>query len=1571
MAAGGTLVGRGYVSIRPEFEGNWSRAAQGRGSAAGSSFSKGFSRAVSSGLKGIGALAGVAVASNLTNIAGAAALAAPALATVGAAAGALKLGLSGVGDAFKAAFADSSADAKAAASATRQVESAQRSLADAQRALADARVQAAERVAEAQQGVRDAERDLSDAQRDARNVQADLNDARIEAARALEDMNSRLKDSQLDEREAVLRLKEAEDELRKAQAKPGVTPQEIEKLTLARDRAKQNLTEQRTETKRLAADTAKANKAGVNGSDQVLTARQRISDANQTVADKERALAQAQAGVDKARADGQRSIADAQRNVAEAAQALADAQAAAAAQTSKLDQAMAKLSPNAKSFVNAIRGVAPAWTAMRLGVQDRLFAGLDTRVSALARQTIPTLQRGLTGTAGVLNTMAKSAIDAVSSLQKTGMLKQILDGATKNLAIFEKVPGQVVTAFGQMTVAAQPAFNQLLTQIGGGLDGLFTKLEQSFGSGGFAQAIDTAMTLFSQLLTAAGNAFGILSSVLKAASDAGGQIIGVVGAGLAELNRIAAMPQVQASLRAIFASVAQIVGAIVPVIGAVAQAVLPLIAMFAPFIQQITQQLAPVLLQMVSALGSALTPILAALLPALFQVSSAIVQVVSMVTPLLAPISQLLTAVIGALMPVLQPLVGLILQLVQSAIGPLMTIVGAVVPVVQLFGQILSGVMAALQPILGPAVELLGQVAGLLAGLFAQAVGQLLGVIQPLIPIGIQLVQSVLGALAPILPVVGQAITQVVAALGGLLPMVAGVWAQLAGSLAPILRQLTPILAQVASVIVSGLAVVLPVLTQVVSILFRALSPLFPLIGQIVGIVVQLAGNVLAALMPALSQLIKAAVQLLVAFLPILPPVAQLIGLVVGLAAGILSVLLPPLVKVASFLVGILAGALGTVIGWVAKLVSWIASILGPTVKWLAGVITWAVNGMLRMFRWFYDVLIGHSILPDIVRYIRQVFAVTFGWLYNNIIKPVWHGIQTAISVAWNKGIKPVFNALKAGVGLVATSFRIARDGIGKVWAKIQDLTKKPIAFVINTVYNRGVVPLWNAAAKVLPISKLQPFKPKGFARGGILPGYQRAKRDDVLMPMRSGEGVLVPEAVKGLGKGFIDAANAAGNRGGVEGVRRAFGPGLAEGGIVGDHGGIGDWFGGTLKNIGGLVGKAKDWVLGNVAKVAELAAKPIRALIDRIPGGKTGFGQLATALPRTVLDRALSFIRGSERDTLQSAGGQWIKPVNVPYGTRFGVRGRMWSSGRHTGLDFPAPIGTPVHAVAAGQIASALSGGPYGNHILINHGGGLQSLYAHLSKMLVKSGAVAQGRVIGRVGATGNVTGPHLHLEARLSGRPVDPMPYLTGGGSAGSGGKGVQRWRSTVLSALSQVGQPASLANTVLRRMNQESGGDPNIVNRWDSNWKAGHPSVGLMQVIRGTFQAFAGKYRNTGPFSYGVSTNPLANIYASMRYALSRYGSLSSAYNRPGGYDSGGWLQPGWTPVYNGLGEPEAVVTPRQLRALEGAATAGVVSSGGEFTGDLYLDSGEFLGKVRGVVRQENGAVLQALGAMPRRG
>lgn len=184
-----------------------------------------------------------------------------------------------------------------------------------------------------------------------------------------------------------------------------------------------------------------------------------------------------------------------------------------------------------------------------------------------------------------------------------------------------------------------------------------------------------------------------------------------------------------------------------------------------------------------------------------------------------------------------------------------------------------------------------------------------------------------------------------------------------------------------------------------------------------------------------------------------------------------------------------------------------------------------------------------------------------------------------------------------------------------------------------------------------------------------------------------------------------------------------------------------------------------------------------------------------------------------------------------------------------------------------------------------------------------------------------------------------------------------GTKRWAGVVQQALRLTGQPLAHTGITLRRMNQESGGNPRAVNMWDINAKLGHPSVGLMQVIRPTFQAHAGPYRNVGPFLYGTSINPLANVYASMRYALSRYGSLPSAYNRAGGYDAGGIARnAGLMPKFTN--EPERVLSPRQTQAFERLVAlleaGGLGGAGGQFVGQLVLDSGELLGTIRGTVQ-----------------
>ncbi len=101
---------------------------------------------------------------------------------------------------------------------------------------------------------------------------------------------------------------------------------------------------------------------------------------------------------------------------------------------------------------------------------------------------------------------------------------------------------------------------------------------------------------------------------------------------------------------------------------------------------------------------------------------------------------------------------------------------------------------------------------------------------------------------------------------------------------------------------------------------------------------------------------------------------------------------------------------------------------------------------------------------------------------------------------------------------------------------------------------------------------------------------------------------------------------------------------------------------------------------------------------------------------------------------------------------------------GRHTGTDICAPVGTRVRATAKGVVTSAGWDGDYGNMVKVRHSNGMETWYAHLSRILAKPGqSVRRDDVIGQVGTTGRTTGPHLHYEVHVNGQPVDPEKYLT----------------------------------------------------------------------------------------------------------------------------------------------------------------------------------------------------------------
>ncbi|MEV6777004.1 hypothetical protein [Streptomyces syringium] len=467
---------------------------------------------------------------------------------------------------------------------------------------------------------------------------------------------------------------------------------------------------------------------------------------------------------------------------------------------------------------------------------------------------------------------------------------------------------------------------------------------------------------------------------------------------------------------------------------------------------------------------------------------------------------------------------------------------------------------------------------------------------------------------------------------------------------------------------------------------------------------------------------------------------------------------------------------------------SFIKNILWPVIVLLYDAVvkpTFALIGAAIAAAWTYVI---KPAVGAFAVFLKDVLGPAIAWLHHSIVKPVWRLIGDAISWGWENAIRPAFEALKSGLGNISSAFAHAKDAIAIAWKKIEGATKDPINFVIGTVWNKGVLDVWNTLTGWIPgigdklkMDKLPllesggplPVRPGVFNRPTAIVGEGNPRHPEYVIPT---DPKYRPRA--------LELLHAAGTQM------------LAKGGVLGS---ALDWGKDSA-------GRAWDWTSDKATK----AWRGVNGAADML------------AHPGKAMDTLLKPVLG-DLDTLDTA--KWSQMI---------------------GHVFRAPVM------------------------------GLKDTVVDFVSGFFSAGGSPQ-----------------------------------TGGDT---GGSGVTRWTPQVLQALSMLGQPASWLDTVLRRMNDESGGNPNIVNDWDINAQDGTPSVGLMQVIGPTFDAYAGPFRNTGPFLYGTSVNPLANIYSGLNYAIHRYGSLS-ALDRPGGYDSGGYLPPGLSLVYNGLGRPEPVFTPTQ--------------------------------------------------------
>ncbi|MFJ4201550.1 hypothetical protein ACIP2Y_18205 [Streptomyces sviceus] len=1138
----------------------------------------------------------------------AAAVAAPAVLSLATAFAAVKVGTSGIGDAFKAAFAPAVSSGNAAASATHRVEDAQRSLAKAQQGVkdaevraAEARVQAARQISDAQrslkstvqdvadanrraaQQVAQAERDLADAQRSARQAQQDLTAARKDAARQLQDLANQQEDVELDRREAVLRVQDAQDELNKTLANPAASERQRQEAQLTYDQAVQHLEEVQLQQERLTKDADAANKAGVEGSKQVTDAKQKVADANRDVADKTRAVAEAereasQAQVEgaqkvadaeravadareaarKAAVDGARDIKDAQESVADAARNLAEAQTAGAAAVNKTAEAMAKLAPNARAFVSAVIAQGAAWRGLKLDVQNTLFAGLGQKFTTMSQAILPSLRQGLTGTAGVLNRMAKNAADTVTNLGKTGMLKQLFAGLNGGLKPLERVPGQFLKGLTQIGIAASPAFKRITTAAGGFFDRISKQIDQAAKNGHLEQIINRALDVAKQFGSVIGDVFGTLSNIMGAASKAGGDALGGIAAAFKELRRITALPEVQKGLTSIFQAINSVAKLLVGTLG---KALVQLISGFAKIAPTITS----------------------------------VVDSFSGMGPVIGMILLRMNPLLGGLM--------LIAPILGKLAAPIAGLIKSIAPILQMVADFTNKIIVAIAPVLGSIIKVLS---------------------------------AAFTALSPVLKVV--------------LSVVGTMVQQFATALAPVITALVP--------------------------------------------VVQMLGQFIAQLAPVLASVT-------LALMPLLPPIATLAISLLNLAMQVIGPLLPLIAKLAASMAGTLAGAIGILVPVITTVIGWITN--------LSDAVASAVKWIVDKFKWLYDVLVGHSIIPDLVKGIigwfgtlwtkaREIFnALRQGIVdrWNALWKAAsdrwssfWNGLRTALGNAktsmltWVSGVKTsltsawtgmwnsvtskvtsTFSTLRSKLGDFKTSMlntvKTLRDGIGSLWAGIQSRFSGPVKWVISNVYNNGLRKMWNSIAGKINSKISLPTISLGFSEGGVVPG-KRSNRDSVPAMLAPGERVLSNGQVDRLGgHRAIDAmlgkdrpTKTGGNPSRQEERQQYQGPvqHFDSGGIIGKVTGA----------VGGAVSSAASWakdlVVGGLKDAAMKALSAlVRPLIARIPGGNAGIGGLLKGLSNRAVDGMLGWFTSEDKKAVGGPAVQkalsWAKSQSgLPY---------------------------------------------------------------------------------------------------------------------------------------------------------------------------------------------------------------------------------------------------------------------------------------------------------------------------------
>lgn len=322
----------------------------------------------------------------------------------------------------------------------------------------------------------------------------------------------------------------------------------------------------------------------------------------------------------------------------------------------------------------------------------------------------------------------------------------------------------------------------------------------------------------------------------------------------------------------------------------------------------------------------------------------------------------------------------------------------------------------------------------------------------------------------------------------------------------------------------------------------------------------------------------------------------------------------------------------------------WIAIIklVGATAVWLwknaiSPVVGWIVAG--AKFLWS-----GVRIQFNMFVAGLHALGAAGTWLYKNAINPTFHSIATVASWLYDKGIKPPIDKGKQAAHALGTAFTAAKDVIGSQFGKIADLAKKPISFVINTVYNKGIVGVWNSVASAFGAPKLKMFK--GFRTGGPVDGPGSETSDSIFTRLSRNEHVWSAKEVRG-----------AGGHGAVMALRQQAKAGrLALPGFK-DGGGLFGWVGSAGSALKGAGSKAWDFAKKGAGWLKDTLSASARAgvnavvnpLLQRIPGRGTGIGDMVAKIPAKMISSMFGYAKKADDKGASSikagpgALGKWI----------------------------------------------------------------------------------------------------------------------------------------------------------------------------------------------------------------------------------------------------------------------------------------------------------------------------------------